>query len=201
MYGKSLREPNHWWVGSVLNHFKATITAHWPNASILDDSQSFGLRSLSSKKIIDPLTFFLLDSQLINQPLSFQNCYYTVPTKASDVQDTDEVGWGVEGEALVHSGHHVVKKAAVHGFGQRVPGVIGLLHFQWHPVKNKATNHSEAVCSKTRRYGASVWSRRVRSCVWVMSKSLLSVCLWLFHRLHVFESTKIPVMNKWAGLF
>lgn len=57
-------------------------------------------------------------------------------TKASDVQDADEVGGGVEGEALVDSGHHVVKQTAVHGLCQSVPGVVGLLDFEWHSGKD-----------------------------------------------------------------
>lgn len=51
-------------------------------------------------------------------------------TKASDVQDADEVGGGVEGEALVDPGHHVVKQAAVNGLRQGVPSVVRLLHFE-----------------------------------------------------------------------
>lgn len=57
-------------------------------------------------------------------------------TKASDVQDADEVGGVVEGEALVDSGHHVVKQTAVHGLCQSVPGVVGLLDFEWHSGKD-----------------------------------------------------------------
>lgn len=56
-------------------------------------------------------------------------------TKASDVQDAYEVGGGVEGEALVDSGHHVVEQAAVHGLRQGVPSVVSLLHFEWHSAK------------------------------------------------------------------
>lgn len=59
-----------------------------------------------------------------------------VLTKASDVQDADEVGGGVEGEALVDSGHHVVEQAAVHGLRQGVPSVVSLLHFEWHSGKD-----------------------------------------------------------------
>lgn len=57
-------------------------------------------------------------------------------TKASDVQDADEVGGGVEGEALVDSGHHMVKQTAVHSLCQSVPGVVGLLDFEWHSGKD-----------------------------------------------------------------
>lgn len=53
-----------------------------------------------------------------------------IPTKSSDVQDADEVGGGVERETLVNSGHHVVEQTAVHGLGQRVTSVVGLLHLQ-----------------------------------------------------------------------
>lgn len=53
-------------------------------------------------------------------------------TKASDVQDTNEVGRGVKGKALVDPGHHVVEQVAVHRLRQGVPSVICLLHFEGH---------------------------------------------------------------------
>lgn len=106
--------------------------------------------------------FVSLEKMLSNQPtgffplktikqtfLSFKNtlsiktlkfwCFFVIIvilTKASDVQDADEVGGGVEGEALVDSGHHVVKQTAVHGLCQSVPGVVGLLDFEWHSGKD-----------------------------------------------------------------
>lgn len=51
---------------------------------------------------------------LIGLLLSKCYCYsvkkfWRTLTKASDVQDADEVGGGVEGEALVDPGHHVVE--------------------------------------------------------------------------------------------
>lgn len=58
------------------------------------------------------------------------------PTEASDVQDPDEVGRGVKGEALVDPGDHVVEQAAVHGLCQGITGVIGLLHFEGHSDKD-----------------------------------------------------------------
>lgn len=58
--------------------------------------------------------------------------FWGILTKTSDVQDADEVGGGVEGEALVDPGHHVVEQAAVHGLRQGVPSVVGLLHFERH---------------------------------------------------------------------
>lgn len=62
--------------------------------------------------------------------------FWQILTKASDVQDANEVGGGVKGEALVDPGHHVVEQAAVHGLPQGVPSVVSLLHFEWHSGKN-----------------------------------------------------------------
>lgn len=59
------------------------------------------------------------------------------PTEAGDVQDADEVGRGIEGEALVDSGDHVVEQAAVDGLPQGVAGVVGLLHFERNSVEDK----------------------------------------------------------------
>lgn len=67
---------------------------------------------------------------------SAENTLLCQPTKASDVQDPDEVGRGVEGEALVDPGDHVVEQAAVHGLRQGITGVIGLLHFEGHSDKD-----------------------------------------------------------------
>lgn len=59
-------------------------------------------------------------------------------TKASDVQHPDEVGGGLEGEALVYPFDHMVKQAAVHCFGQGIAGIVGLLHLQRNPGRTQS---------------------------------------------------------------
>lgn len=59
------------------------------------------------------------------------------PTEPGDVQDADEVGRGIEREALVDSGDHVVEQAAVDCLRQGVAGVVGLLHFERNSVEDK----------------------------------------------------------------
>ena len=59
------------------------------------------------------------------------------PTEASDVQHSDEVGGGLEGEALVDPGDHVVEQPAVHRLGQRVARVVGLLRLQRNPAETQ----------------------------------------------------------------
>lgn len=61
---------------------------------------------------------------------------FSTLTEAGDVQDSDEVCRGVEGEALVDSGDDVVEESAVDGFGQSVSSVVGLLHLQRHSEEN-----------------------------------------------------------------
>lgn len=49
-------------------------------------------------------------------------------TKPSNVQHSNKVGGGLEGEALVHSLDHVIEEAAVHSLGQGIAGIVCLLH-------------------------------------------------------------------------
>lgn len=108
---------------------------------------------LRKNKLSNQQFFFSLKPSNRNISLSFKDtfsiktlkfwCFVVVVvviivilTKASDVQDADEVGGGVEGEALVDSGHHVVKQTAVHGLCQGVPGIVGLLDFERHSGEN-----------------------------------------------------------------
>ena len=73
------------------------------------------------------------------------------PTEASDVQHSDEVGGGLEGEALVDPGDHVVEQPAVHRLGQRVARVVGLLRLQRNPAETQGimgvrhSHHSQGV--------------------------------------------------------
>lgn len=50
------------------------------------------------------------------------------PTETCNVKHTNEVGRGIKREALVDSGDHMVKKAAVDCLGQGVACVVCLLH-------------------------------------------------------------------------
>lgn len=118
----------------VMWAFKTCITSFFVSLEKMLSNQPTGFFPLKTIK----QTFLSFKNTLSIKTLKFW-CFFVIIvilTKASDVQDADEVGGGVEGEALVDSGHHVVKQTAVHGLCQSVPGIVGLLDFEWHSGKD-----------------------------------------------------------------